>query len=225
MISTLRRIALIQLLAATVLYYIAASYHSYSYTGADCSASFTVVSSLCTDKLLRFHIIANSDSEDDQHTKLLVRNTVCTYLEPILKDAGSREESENLILAHEDELNALVNAVLRTLGADYQASISLEDRTFPIRCYGNVVLPAGVYRSLCISLGEADGHNWWCILYPTLCFLEDNCTFIPADDKLRLKNLLTDEEYDNILSSDTELIIKFKLWELAKGAIRWIKSR
>ena len=117
------------------------------------------------DGLLRLHVLARSDSEEDQAAKLRARDAVLELLTPTLAEAKSREEAEKLVA---DLLPELGEAACRASGAE-TAKVSLSRESYPVRFYGNFALPAGQYRSLRVELDGGAGHNWWCVVYPPLC--------------------------------------------------------
>lgn len=111
-----------------------------------------------SDSLVRLHVVANSDSPADQAEKLQTRDKVLARLAPLLTDCQSRSDAVNIILSHQDELEALSGG-----------TASLETEYYPTRRYNNFALPAGEYLSLRVVLGEGAGHNWWCVVFPPLC--------------------------------------------------------
>ena len=119
--------------------------------------------------ILRLHVIANSDSETDQSAKLAVRDAIL----PLFERAGSYEDAHAYLLAHGKELQSTAEAVLRARGLDYGVQLSLGTETFPDRVYGDLAFPAGEYDALCVRLGSAEGHNWWCVLFPPLCIVSE----------------------------------------------------
>ena len=121
------------------------------------------------ENTVRLHVIANSDTEHDQSVKLLVRDRVLSELNMLLKDAQTHEEAMEIIEKNLDNLRAACNDTLETLGEEMTAEVYFKQEKYPTRHYENISLPAGVYQSLQIRLGDADGKNWWCVLFPTLC--------------------------------------------------------
>ena len=119
--------------------------------------------------ILRLHVIANSDSETDQSAKLAVRDAIL----PLFERAASYEDARAYLLQHENELRTTAEAVLRSRGLDYGVQLSLGTETFPNRVYGRIAFPAGEYDALCVRLGRAEGHNWWCVLFPPLCIVSE----------------------------------------------------
>ena len=121
------------------------------------------------ENTVRLHVIANSDSEHDQSVKLLVRDSVLGELNALLENAQTQEEALKIIEGNLDRLRAVCNETLEALGEEANAELYLKQEKYPTRHYENISLPAGVYRSLQIRIGDADGKNWWCVLFPTLC--------------------------------------------------------
>jgi len=131
------------------------------------------------DKPLRLHVLANSDSNEDQQLKLMIRDQVIEYLEPILAACADKEEAMSAIADEIDNITAMCNVFLKDK-ADYKAKALLAKGDFPQIDYNGMVFAAGEYDSLRIVLGEGDGHNWWCVLFPPLCFV-DMATEISGD--------------------------------------------
>jgi stage II sporulation protein R len=123
-------------------------------------------------ELLRFHVLANSDSPRDQQLKLYVRDAVIQYLAPYFDAVDNADSAKAIVLAHREELEALSERVLRLHGADYKVKVKIGVFQFPIKSYGELVLPAGKYEAVRVLIGNAQGHNWWCVLFPPLCFID-----------------------------------------------------
>lgn len=121
------------------------------------------------ENTVRLHVIANSDSEHDQSVKLFVRDRVLSELQILLAETASTEEAVAVIEENLDHLRAVCDETLEALGEEMTAELYLKQEKYPTRHYENISLPAGVYQSLQIRIGDADGRNWWCVLFPTLC--------------------------------------------------------
>lgn len=128
---------------------------------------------------LRLHIVANSDSAVDQALKLQVRDAVVQYLTPLVQNTQTTAEAEALVLAELDNLQQLATAICADAG--YGCTARLGSFNFPAKRYGKAVLPAGVYHALKLELGQAAGHNWWCVIFPPLCFVNE-CGELSAVD-------------------------------------------
>lgn len=122
-----------------------------------------------SNKVVRLHVLANSDSEEDQALKLKVRDALLAYVEPILEGAADRREAEALLRGRLPELERIAEEEIRSGGYDYAADVRLEDAMFPTREYEGFTLPAGEYLALRVLIGAAEGQNWWCVVFPPLC--------------------------------------------------------
>lgn len=129
-----------------------------------------------SQKVIRLHILANSNSKQDQKLKLLVRDEIVTYITKESKGIKTKEDARQFLQSHNTQLEAIANDVLIKHGADYLASGYLTRCSFPVRTYGNASFPAGEYDAYRMLLGNGSGHNWWCVLYPPLCFLEESAS-------------------------------------------------
>lgn len=182
--------------------------------GKDNSAN---MQQLIANELIRFHVVGNSDTDKDQAVKLLVKDEIINYLKPYLSSVSSKKEAESVILFHIDNIINAAQKKLSESGFSYMVSVSLSPTYFPIKVYGDISLPAGTYDALVVSLGEAKGQNWWCIMFPQLCFIDDSYSVVPDTSKAKLKYFLTEDEYEAILTSPPEVKYKFKI-------IEWLKN-
>ena len=122
--------------------------------------------------VIRFHVVANSDSENDQELKLKVRDGVIEYLEGELEGCDTREESMQIIGENLEDIEKIAEEIAFENGFHYEIKATLTEEVFPVRQYGDVRLPMGEYEALKISIGKGEGHNWWCVVYPPLCFID-----------------------------------------------------
>ncbi len=131
---------------------------------------------------MRIHITANSNSTQDQNMKYLVKDAVVEFLIPMLADAEDKSQASEIICQNLDKIEEVVNCVLKNQNVEYLANVNIVEEEMPARAYDDLVLEAGVYESLNIALGEAKGDNWWCIVFPAVCFLDtknfDNLEYI-----------------------------------------------
>lgn len=130
---------------------------------------FTNTSETLSEDLIRMHVVANSDSEYDQRVKLAVKDEVAVYAGAIIESCTDVEEAKTSLESEIEELEAMANAYLELYYADYSATVVVEEEYFPTRVYDDFTLPAGNYIALKVLLGKAEGQNWWCIVYPSLC--------------------------------------------------------
>lgn len=124
---------------------------------------------LLNEELIRLHIVANSDSEEDQNIKLRVRDVVVSSLSSAMQDIGDVEAAKTYLQDNLPKITKLVNGLLKEIGFDGEAVVTLCKEAFDTRYYDTFTLPAGVYDALRITIGEGEGKNWWCVVFPTLC--------------------------------------------------------
>ena len=150
-------------------------------------------------QVLRFHVRANSNTEQDQKIKMKVKNAVVEYLQQLLDDSASIEETRLLTENHFPEIKKIIHETLGQEGCSYGFQIAIKEESFPKKTYGDCTFPQGVYEALIISLGSGRGNNWWCMLYPSLCFLDETCGIVTEEKKEELAGLLTEDAYEWIL--------------------------
>ncbi len=181
------------------------------------SAFFYVdaVSSDISDSVFRLHVIANSDSKEDQELKYKVRDKVLEYMNLISKNCTSKEDVINLAKTHQEEFKNIAQNVIKENGYNYNVNIYIGKYDFPTKTYGDISFPAGNYDCLRIEIGESQGQNWWCVMFPPLCFVDVTSGIVPEDSKSLMQNNLTDEEYSIISDNHSpDIQIKFGLIEM-----------
>lgn len=159
-----------------------------------------------SDKLIRFHVVANSDLETDQKVKLKVRDAILKEIGPKLSKSKSREESLNILKVNASRIEQISDSVLKKDGKTYTASAQIGDFTFPIKSYGSITLPEGEYKALKVVLGEGEGKNWWCVMFPPLCFIDITRGLTTEETDDELKKVLDDEEMESITAFKPEAI-------------------
>lgn len=152
-------------------------------------------------EVLRFHVIANSDSEDDQKLKLKVKEAVLETVRPMLKEAGSKQAAEKIIQRNIEEIEAAADKVICEEGYKYRSKGVLGKTTFPVKKYGDMVFPAGEYDAFRILLGDGEGKNWWCVMFPTLCYVDETYDVITEENKEEFREILTEEQYASLLTA------------------------
>ena len=167
------------------------------------------------EEILRFHVIANSDSDEDQALKMKVKEEVVSYVSELTKTEPNVEQAEYVICLYQDEIQKKAESVIKREGYDYSVTVELTDSYFPVKTYGEAVFPEGMYRALKIKIGSAEGKNWWCVLYPNLCFVDSAYGVLEEEQKEKLKTVLTEEEYESIFQVPSKDIkVSFKLFSL-----------
>ena len=161
------------------------------------------------ESIVRFHVVSAGDSEYEQSLKLLVKNTVLDFLSEKLADVTSKEETLSVLYELKQEITELAAGVLRKNNCSTSVTTNIEDTFFPVKTYGDLTLPAGEYTALKIVLGEGDGTNWWCVLYPRLCFVDATYGVVPDESKAAFKTILAEDEYDMIFGEN--VVFRFKI--------------
>lgn len=156
------------------------------------------------DEIIRFHVRANSDSETDQELKILVKNRIVQFLEKELQNAASLDEARNILYDVKDEIAGIALEVIREEGYEYNVNVYFEQSYFPMKVYGDMSFPPGEYEAFRVDIGDACGKNWWCVLYPPLCFVDSTYSVVPDDTKSQFQDVLSDEAYRAITMDDLE---------------------
>lgn len=167
------------------------------------------------DNVLRLHVLANSDSSEDQVLKLEVRDRILEETATLFKDCKSKDEAREAVESNLDKIREVAEQTVREAGYEYGVSVSLGEEEYPTKNYEECCFPAGEYLSLRVMIGEAEGENWWCVLFPPLC--------IDAAGESRevfAEVGLTDEQYSFITETDNpKYKVRFKLLEVIEGAM------
>ena len=149
-----------------------------------------------SSKLIRFHVIANSDSKEDQDLKLKVRDKILEYISPKLKNSKDINESRKILKENEAKLIKISEGVITSNGYSYSVKSTLDKENFPVKTYGNITLPEGNYEAYRIVIGNGDGKNWWCVMFPPLCFVDISVGQVSyAETEKQMKRVLTEGEY------------------------------
>lgn len=178
-------------------------------------AKANAVQEKLSGEVFRFHVIANSDSEEDQELKMKVKEAVVAYMRETLSGAENVAEAKAWAIRHKEELARVSEEVLRAEGCSDKVTAEVVRCEFPDKTYGDITFPAGWYDALRIRIGKAQGHNWWCVLYPNLCFMDSVHAVVPKEGKDELQSVLTDEEYAMIVKG-TPVKIKWFFLQLAE---------
>ncbi len=175
----------------------------------------TAVSNNLADSVFRLHVIANSDSEEDQNLKYKVRDSLIDYMNTLTKDVETKDEVIEIAKAHINDFQKIAKNVVEQNGYDYDVNVEIGNFSFPTKTYGDISFPAGFYDALKVEIGKAEGQNWWCVMFPPLCFVDVTSGVVPEESKENLQENLGDEEYDIISENkdDGILSIKFKIIE------------
>lgn len=181
------------------------------------------------DKIIRFHVIANSDSDEDQALKLKVRDRVVEFISGKLDKSISLEESREIILSNKEEMENIAREVIEENNYSYGVVSNLSRENFPDKVYGDVIFPQGEYEAYRIIIGDGDGENWWCVMFPPLCFVDGTKEVVDSsevkkqieegeedspNENVKEKNI--EEEKDKEIKGENEkgkIVFKFKIFD------------
>ena len=172
------------------------------------------VSNGLSNNIFRLHILANSDSEEDQALKLKVRDAILQYMETLNTANQDKQSVIELSKNHIEDFKTIAKKIIQENGYNYSVSAEIGNFYFPTKYYGNISLPAGDYDALKIEIGDAKGQNWWCSLFPPLCFVSVSSGVVEKEGEEYLKENLTEEEFEIISEASPEIEFKFKIVEL-----------
>ncbi|MCI9416790.1 MAG: stage II sporulation protein R [Eubacterium sp.] len=171
------------------------------------------------ERILRFHVIANSNTKEDQDLKLKIRDEIGAYLGNELSGNLDLHTCEQTVKDHLKQIEDCARAVIWREGYDYDVSASVKNTDFPEKTYGNYTFPRGNYRALRVVIGEGAGENWWCVMYPNLCFAGSVYEVADETAKEELKSVLTEEEYEEMLAGG-KIKVKFKYLDAFLSLLR-----
>lgn len=169
-----------------------------------------------SNNFLRLHVVANSDSTEDQILKYKIRDAVIEYMKPYFSNINSKKEALDILNLQKNNINNIAKKIAIENGYNYPINVSIGNFYFPTKEYSEVKLPEGYYDALKIELGNAKGQNWWCVMFPSLCIIDSNTLNFSEDSEKLLKENLSEEELSIISNTNTtpDIKIKFKLIEL-----------
>lgn len=172
------------------------------------------------ERVLRLHVVANSDSPEDQSLKLQVRDAVLRRAEPLLAGVNDRQAAEEILRAHLSELAQEGRETLDRAGCGDEVTVSIADLSFPTKTYEGFALPAGEYRALRVVIGAGEGQNWWCVVFPSLCMasVQEEVAAAAASGGLR------DDQIALITGKSGGYVLKFKViewWEELRQKLKW----
>ncbi len=166
------------------------------------------------DSVVRLHVLANSDSEEDQALKLEVRDAILELTAPLLENCADRDEAEAVLRAHIPELIAAAKLVLEAAGCNDSVTIEFDDEEYPERTYDSFCFPSGTYLSMRVLIGNAEGHNWWCCLFPPICRAAATVSKKEAENTF-ISVGLTPSQYKIITENNKPVYkVRFKILEI-----------
>lgn len=186
--------------------------------GQGLNKSNSADSEVIKDKMIRFHVIANSDSIEDQDIKLKVRDRVLEYIYPKLEESLEIDRSREILKENDKDIKDIALKVLEENNYNYNVESTLSNEVFPVKSYGDITLPQGEYEAYRIIIGEGKGQNWWCVMFPPLCFVDITKGEVSNKDTEEvMKKALSEKEYDMVKRKDkSNIIFKSKIGEVIK---------
>lgn len=199
--SVFKRLIIVLLLLILFIFISAISYVS-------------AVSNNIANGVFRLHVIANSDSPEDQNLKYIVRDELIKYMNTLAKDCTSKQEVIEIAKNNISNFENIAKKTIKDNGFNYNVTVEIGNFDFPTKTYGDITLPAGTYDSLKIKIGKSEGQNWWCVMFPPLCFVDVTTGIVPEESKKEMKEAMPEEEYSLISNTNnSEVNFKFKLIE------------
>ena len=172
------------------------------------------------DKLIRFHVIANSDTEEDQNLKLKVRDKVVEALSEKLNGITSLDEAENVLKQNINYVNEIAKEVIEENNYTYEVNTMLSYENFPDKVYGDYVFPQGNYEAFRVIIGSGQGHNWWCVMFPSLCFVDESKSDVNSDNlKQEIENIKP-KEINNLNNENDDIKFKSKMVDVVKNLFK-----
>ena len=161
-------------------------------------------------EILRFHVLANSDSDEDQQLKLRVRTLLLDSIYEGLGENASLNDTKEYVLSNKNSLEQQAEDYMKAQGYDYPAHMDVTRCYFPTKTYGDMVFPCGTYDAVRVEIGSGKGHNWWCVLYPPLCFVDSTYAVVPDSSKEVLRQSLDAADYQALLIRQPEVHVRIR---------------
>lgn len=170
-------------------------------------------------KVIRFHVLANSDTQTDQELKLKVRDAIGSYMQPRLSGISDIDKSRRVIRKNLPQITETAKKIIAREGYTYDVEASLKVTDFPQKTYGDYTFPEGRYEALEVVIGNGRGHNWWCVMYPNLCFYNSVYEVVDEEAEKSLQRTLTPEEYKSLMEGK-DYKVRFALLERIQELLR-----
>lgn len=170
-------------------------------TGLIVNAKKSEMQGELAEQVFRFHVLANSDSEEDQALKMKVKEAIIAYMKQELPESDSVETTKKWARENLVQIEQVAAEIIEEEGCEYSVKAEVTTCDFPDKTYGDITFPAGEYEALRIEIGQAKGQNWWCVLYPNLCFIDAVHAVVPEKGKNELKEVLEEDTYEMVTTT------------------------
>ena len=175
-------------------------------------------------EIIRFHVRANSDSPEDQQLKMQVKQELVEYIGELLNGVGDKEEARKILTDNIENIENAAKGVINEQKKEYNVKAYFENSYFPVKVYADMTFPQGIYEAFRVDIGAAEGKNWWCVLYPSLCFVDAGYGVMSSDAKGELEAVLDEDElellYENKDGSRREYVCEFKIFTFLNKLIK-----
>lgn len=180
-----------------------------------CAFSYAqIISNDISDSVFRLHVLANSDSKEDQNLKYKVRDNLLSYMNEICSNCSTKQAAIALVEKNRETFKQIALDTIKNEGYSYEVTVNVGNFEFPTKHYGDISLPAGFYDALRVEIGKAKGQNWWCVMFPPLCFIDISSGVVPEESKELLEDNLSEEEFALVSdNSNNDIKFKFKVLE------------
>lgn len=176
------------------------------------------------EDIIRFHVRANSDSPEDQQLKMQVKEELVEYMGELLYGVDDKNEAEKILTDNIENIENVAKGVINEQKKEYNVKAYFENSYFPVKVYADMTFPQGVYEAFRVDIGAAEGKNWWCVLYPSLCFVDAGYGVMSDDAKRELEAVLDEDElellYENKDGSRREYVCEFKIFTFLNKFIK-----
>lgn len=185
-------------------------------SGQDVGDGKELVLEAIQNEIIRFHVLANSDTKEDQDLKLKVRDKVIEVMSSKFSGCNNIDEARKVIVNNIDEVNNIAKKVIEENGYNYSVRSELSRENFPDKMYGDTLFPQGNYEAFRILIGEANGQNWWCVMFPPLCFVDESKQTVNEEEtRVAIEKAGVKNNSENNKTKPKEKVeFKFKIWEL-----------
>lgn len=174
-----------------------------------------ILASRISPQVLRFHVLANSDSRQDQQLKMEVKSLIVDQISREMSGCRSKDEMCSYLLENSARLTGLAASYIRSQGLSYPVSLQICQDYFPAKIYGDIEFPCGTYDAARLVIGKGEGHNWWCVLYPSLCFIQPSYAVLPSSSQAALRSSVGDSDYEKMQVQERPSVhVRFKILEL-----------
>ena len=180
-----------------------------------CAISYAEsVSQGLSESVFRLHVLANSDSTEDQNLKYKVRDNLIKYMNSLIPNCENKQEVITIAKEHTEDFKQIALDTIESEGYNYDVEVEIGNFEFPTKQYGDISFPAGFYDALRVKIGKAEGKNWWCVMFPPLCFVDISTGIVPEESKKEMQNNMSEEEFALISDNkSSDIKFKFKLLE------------